>query len=344
MKRILTLLLALTTLFSLFACAAQDPKEALAYDYDLSAYATLPDYMALKFAKDDVTATKDDLDKQKTTDFAGRDIESTVKKDDTVNIDYVGKRDGKEFEGGSAKNQSLKIGSKSFIDGFEDGLIGKKPGETVDLNLTFPTDYHNKDLAGAAVVFTVTINYIKTDSQETPKLTDELVARFTDYKTVEEYEKAMNEKLSAEKLDTAVQNALLDQTTFHKLPDAAIRAHRDVYVNYYKDIAASYGMNFSTYLQQTGTNEVSFLAQANSYAENAVQSDLILYTISREQNITVTEEQRKAILDEMMEEYKETYAIKDHDDLLELLGDDADKLILQRVIVDFVSERIVIAG
>ena len=102
----------------------------------------------------------------------------TVESGDVVNIDYVGKIDGEEFSGGSATGQHLKIGSGSFIDGFEDGLIGKNVGETVDLNLTFPEDYsNNTDLAGKAVVFTVTINSIDTEKEMVyDDLTDEYVS------------------------------------------------------------------------------------------------------------------------------------------------------------------------
>ena len=98
--------------------------------------------------------------------------EGTVKDGDTVNIDYTGKKDGVAFEGGTAQGQNLVIGSKSFIDGFETGLIGKKIGDTVNLNLTFPQNYQSTELAGKAVVFTVKINYVQAlpeKNEETAK-------------------------------------------------------------------------------------------------------------------------------------------------------------------------------
>ena len=103
-------------------------------------------------------------------DLVVKKEEGTVENGDNVNIDYVGKKDGEAFEGGTAEGQDLVIGSGSFIDGFEEGLIGKEIGSTVDLNLTFPEDYGVEELNGADVVFTVTINYVS----QMPEITDEI--------------------------------------------------------------------------------------------------------------------------------------------------------------------------
>lgn len=145
-------------------------KELLkATDYKVEKYVKLNDYMnmTVELSKD---YTVSDADIQSYIEYLMSMYPSyevsdkkTVESGDVVNIDYVGKIDGEEFSGGSATGQHLEIGSGSFIDGFEDGLIGKNVGETVELNLTFPEDYtNNTDLAGKAVVFTVTINSIDT--------------------------------------------------------------------------------------------------------------------------------------------------------------------------------------
>lgn len=108
----------------------------------------------------DVDSNALQLYNSKVTAANGGIMDRAAEDGDTVNIDYEGKKDDVAFQGGTAQNQSLTLGSNSFIDGFEDGLIGVKPGETVDLNLTFPENYQSTELAGAEVVFTVTVNFI----------------------------------------------------------------------------------------------------------------------------------------------------------------------------------------
>ena len=136
-------------------------------------YVTVCDYSALKISKKDVEVSESDVQSQIDSILANYSqvTDRKVKKGDTVNIDYKGTVDGKQFDGGTASAQSLKIGSGTFIDGFEDQLIGKTPGETVEVKVTFPKDYQGKEVAGKDAVFETKINYI----EETPKLTDQFV-------------------------------------------------------------------------------------------------------------------------------------------------------------------------
>ena len=166
-------------------------------------YVTLPeDFASVAIKRSDVEPTSEEVEEQISdllsqysstehiTDRAAAD-------GDTVNINYVGSVNNVEFTGGSAENYDLTLGSGTFIDGFEDGLIGKKIGDTVDLNLTFPKDYSSTDLAGKEVVFTVKINSVK----RAPKLTDELAAEISnnEYKTAEAYNNYIKEDLEDEK-------------------------------------------------------------------------------------------------------------------------------------------------
>ena len=136
-------------------------------------YVTVCDYSALKIPKKEVKVSDSDVQTEIDTILSSYNqvTDRKVKKGDTVNIDYKGMVDGKEFDGGTASGASLKIGSGTFIDGFEDQLIGKMPGETVQVKVTFPKDYQGKEVAGKDAVFETTINYI----DETPKLTDKFV-------------------------------------------------------------------------------------------------------------------------------------------------------------------------
>ncbi len=253
-----------------------------------------------------------------------------------------GKKDGIAFEGGTAQMQSLTLGSGSFIDGFEEGLVGVKPGETVDLNLTFPDPYENNpDLAGAEVVFTVKMHYIQTDSKEVPKLTDELVSALTEQHTVQEYEDFILQDLSTTMKENIVWNNLMNESVFHKLPDNAVTYYRKSYINNYKTMAQTYGMDFSSFLSQMmGTTESQFLATAKEYAENAVKADLIIYRIAQEQNLTPTEEQRNAALEDLFETYSAQYNLADIDAMKDYLGEDnTEKLVMHTFIVNYACEN-----
>lgn len=171
MKRLISLsLLVLMLACFLTGCG----KDRILYSKtDLSDYVELSKYKGIE-VKTDSDTMKENRENVIANDILDNDLkvkitEGTVKNGDTVNIDYVGRKNGIAFDGGTAKGYDLEIGSGSFIDGFEDGLIGKEIGSTVDLNLTFPENYGSSDLAGAAVVFTVTINYIPTDDDMTPE-------------------------------------------------------------------------------------------------------------------------------------------------------------------------------
>ncbi len=179
-----------------------------------------------------------------------------VEDGDIVNIDYVGKKDGEEFDGGSATGYDLTIGSGSFIDGFEDGLIGHKVGETVDLDLTFPEDYSNSDLAGQAVVFTVTIN--KIQQKVTPELTDDWVVSqdISGVSTVEEYndyvydylmqqaQSSYDSDVQSKVAQYVVENSTYLQDPPQKMIDRLVESVKTYYTNY----ATQYGMELDDFL------------------------------------------------------------------------------------------------
>ena len=193
----------------------------VAVDVDnLEDYVTLGEYQNLTAEEEPKSeVTEEDVDsyieRQLINNYDPVEVteDRAVQENDTVNIDYTGYLDGEAFDGGSAQGQDLLIGSGSFIDGFEDGLIGHKKGETVSLDLTFPEDYSpNPDLAGQAVVFEVTINSIS----EPAALTDEWAAANTDYGTAEEYRNAQKESLVQQtdnEYESQVKSDLFQQVT-----------------------------------------------------------------------------------------------------------------------------------
>ena len=161
---------------------------------DLSVYLTLGNYKGLTAEEKVAPLTDEDFEAELTSYINSIPVYEEITdrptaKGDTIIMDYVGKLDGVAFAGGTAQGQSIELSENSgYIDGFADGLIGVTPGSTVDLTLTFPTDYHATDMAGKTVVFTVTVHYIQGDIVP-PELTDEFVADFTggDYTTAEAF-------------------------------------------------------------------------------------------------------------------------------------------------------------
>ena len=159
---------------------------------------TLGDYKNIEYSYE--VAAVSDSDIQSSVDSFlsenatyDEDKESEAKTGDTVNIDFTGKIDGVEFDGGSGTNYDLVLGSGSFIDDFEDQIVGHKAGDTFDVAVTFPDDYGNDDLNGKDAVFTTTLNYIKLT--HTPELTDELVAENTDFSNVADYKQDLKNNL-----------------------------------------------------------------------------------------------------------------------------------------------------
>ena len=173
--------------------AETEEEPLLAPVYEISDYLEIDDedYKGLSIeVAPPVQVTEDEIQAYMTSEVEAADLyeettEGVVEMGDLVNIDYVGTKDGEAFDGGTADNYDLEIGSGSFIDGFEEGLVGQEIGDTVELPLTFPEDYWNEDLAGAEVVFTVTLNAIK----ELPELTDEIAKKVSggEYDTLEAY-------------------------------------------------------------------------------------------------------------------------------------------------------------
>ena len=266
----------------------------------------LADYKGLEYTKQDVSVTDAEVDdkvKSFLEAYPEKITDRAVKKGDNVNIDFEGKKDGVAFDGGTAKGFNLKIGSNSFIPGFEDGLIGKKPGETVDLNLKFPDDYKNsEELKGAKVVFTVKINYIVG---ETPtELTDELVKANTEFKTAAEYKADIKKKLetikSAEEKEN-VQKELLEKvvtaSSIKSVPEVAENKYYGQIMDYWKNVAAKYGMELKDLVQnQLKLTEEKFEEEVKKQAELSARILVVVRAIAEAEKINVSDEEYKTAL------------------------------------------------
>ncbi|MDR2043361.1 MAG: trigger factor [Clostridium sp.] len=219
-------------------------------------------------------------------------LNRAVEDGDTVSLDYEGKKDGVAFDGGTAAGSLLTIGSGTFIPGFEDGLVGVMPGETVDLDLTFPEDYSAADLAGQAVVFTVTVNYIM------PQLTDEAVASFGEetYATVEQLRRYVYDYLEEEAqaayssdVENAVLTAFVQNCTFEEIPETFLARYEEMLRENVSGTAAQYGVDADTYLGYFyGATLDEFVA---AYAIEAAKQDLAIQALAEAEGLGVGDEE-----------------------------------------------------
>lgn len=263
-----------------------------------------------------------------------------VEDGDTVNIDFVGKMDGEAFDGGSSEDYNLQIGSGSFIDGFEDSIIGHTPGETFDWNGQFPEEYsNNPDLAGKDTTFTITVNYICGETIY-PELTDEMVQTLsTESTTVDEYReeiKKMLEESGSTDFDTQLQEeaweAVLEKAEIKKYPDGEVEDYTEQLISQYKDVAEVYGMEYEDFLEQYyGLSVEDFEAQAADAAEETIKQRLVAEAIADKEKLTPSDEE----LQEEYEKLAEDYGYEDVDALKEVADEDTLKSI---VIINRVKE------
>lgn len=306
-KKILTVTLIVSMIAALGGCGKKESaKDNLLTD--AAKVVTLGDYKGLPLEVADVT--EEDIEENINTNLLSPKAsyeqikEGTVKDGDLVNINYSGKIDGEVFDGGtddSEQGTNLQIGSSSFIEGFEEGLIGVKVGDTVDLDATFPEDYGKDDLNGKAAVFTVTVNYICGD-QIIPELTDAFVAENTEYKTVTDYKASVKDNLvSGNQTDAenkiwnqAISNAKISEYSQDELDDALAMIR-----NYYTNMASYYNTELATVLSSVGTSEETFDEDMLDTAKSIITEKLVALAIANTEGITITDD----IYNSKVEEY-----------------------------------------
>jgi len=310
-----------------------------------SRYVTLGEYKGVEVNVTKNTYTEEEATqlallayRSETTKENGGVTNRKVEKGDTVIIDFEGTLDGVAFEGGTAAGYELGIGSGNFIAGFEDGLIGVVPGETVALDLKFPDDYHAEDLAGEDVVFTVTVQYILPNKEE---MKDEVVAAFANenYSTVEEmiqysvdYLEEYYEEEYQVNVDNAVMDAVMSQSLVEKLPEKDVKEYVEKLHNTYSAYASSYGVDVDTFISyMTGSD-------ATSLARDYVMQSLIMQAIAKKEGIKLSEQEvteQATIEAEAMGYTVEAY--------LQLVGEEEFKetLLIEKVL-DFLVENAII--
>lgn len=276
-------------------------------DLNILDYVDLGDYKGIELTKSITKVTDDEVTNEmesKAVELTGSDV--TVEDGDTAIIDFVGKLNGVAFDGGTASNYELEIGSGSFIDGFEDGLIGVKKGDTVDLNLTFRESYPSTELAGKDVVFTVTVNGVKRK----PQLNDEWLAANTNYATLAEFAAETKQKLE-DAAETTASNTLessgLDQvisnSTVKKYYKSLIEQGESQYEKRLNAYASAYGKSLSELLAAQGMTESQYQNQKQKQAVSYAQVAMVVYAIAQDAGLSEADAEYQTILNDLANNY-----------------------------------------
>lgn len=343
-KRLFAVLMAGAVAVSVCACGSKMQDTAGIKDE----YVTIPEYasMTVKAVKPDVTEDiiESYINANMLTAYAVTD--RAVAEGDAVKIDYVGKRDGVAFENGSAEGQILNIGSGSFIEGFEDGLIGVMPGETVDLNLTFPEEYYAEELAGAEVVFTVTVHEIQesTDyASVTPEILGIMGSSYTSkediwaeaVESVEQMAQASYESNIA----SAIMETLLEKSSFTSLPEALVDEEVQNYNARMEVLSMDYyGMDIDTFV--TNFYQITmdeYNTQVRQMCEDTVKQYLIMEAVARAEGIEITDE----MLYEQVAKDASEYQYESGEALLEDVGRITYKMyLLQEPVMEKLMDKV----
>ena len=268
---------------------------------------TLGEYKGMEYEAKNTDVTDDEVQAKVDSFVSGlatydKDTTSVAKSGDTVNIDFVGTVDGEEFEGGNTNGSGydLLLGSGSFIDNFEDQIIGHKPGETFTVDVTFPENYSQDktELNGKAAKFETTLNYIKVNKPAT--YNDELVANNTSYKTTAEYEAAVREQLKQDKEASALASAqnevmvaVINNTTIENISAEDVQANADNIISSIKAQAESNGMEYETYLYYYYRYDDvdTFEQYVQQVCEESQKERMVVCAIAKKENISITDDE-----------------------------------------------------
>ena len=303
-------------------------------------------YKGVEIDKIDVEVNEDEVNEaiEKERQNAARivSVEREVKSGDTVTIDFEGFVDGVAFEGGKGENYNLEIGSHSFIDTFEDQIIGKNIDDEFDVNVTFPENYQAAELAGKPAVFKVKIHEIK--EKQLADLDDDFASDVSSYDTFAEYKESVKKNLSDKKADDAKKakedaavNAIIEDSEI-EIPEMMLATQQREMLDEFAQRLRYQGMNIEQYFKYTGMNAEMMMDQIKPQAEQKIKTQLVLEAVAKAENIEVTDEDVEAEIKKIADNYKmEVEKVK------ETLGagneDAIKKDIAMQKAIDFITEN-----
>ena len=305
---------------------------------------TLGTYKGVEVDKIEISVTDEeveaDLKQQQENNSRVVTVERPVADGDIAVIDYEGFADGVAFEGGKGEDYSLTIGSHSFIDNFEEQLIGKNAGEECEVNVTFPEEYHAKELAGKPVVFKVTVKEVK--EKQLPELNDEFAGEVSEFETLDAYKEDIRKKLTEKKeaeakneKEDAVITAVIENAQM-EIPEAMVETQQRQIVDEFAQRLQMQGLSMEQYFQFTGLSYQHMLEQVKPQAERKIKSRLVLEAVVAAENIVATEEDYEEEIKRMAEGYR-----MEADKIKELMGEQGKKQNMEDLAVRKAAEFVV---
>ena len=306
---------------------------------------TLGAYKGIEVEKVDTTVTdeeiEEDLQQQRENNARTVSVEGRpVQNGDIAVIDYEGFVDGVAFEGGKGENHNLTIGSHSFIDTFEEQLIGKNAGESCEVHVTSLEEYHAKELAGKPAVFQVTVKEIK--EKQLPELNDEFAGEVSEFGTLAEYKDDIRKKLTEKKEEDAkakkeddVIQAIIDGAQMD-IPEAMVETQQRQLVDDFAQRLQMQGLSMDQYFQFTGMTYDKMMEQVKPQAESRIQSRLVLEAVAAAENIAASEEEYDAEIERMAKMYQ-----LEADKVKEMMGEQGRKQIMEDLAVRKAVEFVV---
>lgn len=345
-KRVAAVMLCTAMTMSLAGCGGELSNE----------YIKVKQYKGLEVAEVEKTEVTDsDVENTISSNlsYSAEEIDVTdraAQLGDTVQIDYVGSIDGVEFDGGTAQDASLELGSGSFIgadgeyEGFEDQIVGHNVGEEFDITVKFPDDYSGTEVAGKVANFHITLDRIYTIKDA--ELTDEWVCENSEEsKTAEEYKEEIRTMLEEsyesswqQEMQSAVLEALLEQVEVISLPEDDVNEYYNQIDEYYRQIAEMYGVEFDEFLTSyMGMTEEEFTQQATESAEDYIKQSLALELIAEKEKLTVTDKEYEEEVQKMASDYGYE---DDVDGFVEQYGEDViRKSLTEENVLAFLVEK-----
>lgn len=274
-------------------------------------YVTIAEYKGIALDHSVAEVTDENVEKRVAQNLQGKseevtDKDAVIQNGDTATINFVGTKDGVAFEGGTANNYDLVIGSGTMIPGFEEGILGMKKGETKDITVTFPKNYQSSELAGQEAVFQITVQSFKRP----PELTDTWAAANTDYKTADEYRASVRTQLEQEAQDQAESSlrstawtTVYSNSEVVEYPEKDIEEATQEFRSQIEAYAKQGNMELEDFVKSQGVSMDDFEAQCQQYAQNKVKQNLIIQGIMDAEGMTLEDEESLAIQNELVEKY-----------------------------------------
>ena len=343
-KKIATLSLCVCMSLSLASCGSKSDNKKDTKKKVTKGEIVLADYNSVKAYSKEAEVTDDTvqttIDKLLDNYSTTKDVtEGKVKRGDKISIDYIGKIDGVAFDGGTAQDQVITLGYSGYIDGFDDGLEGKKIGETVDLNLQFPDDYQKEELKGKKCVFTVTIK--KKIDKEVPKLDDKFVQdKFKKYygvSTVKELKEFMKNKLRTTQISNAIWKDYVDKCEAKsydsKEMDKTVKEMQTYYESVYQ---SQYQVDLDTYLKAMNLEKKAWINNLKDEAKKELKENMIVEEIAKKEKLMNDDIYKKVGL-----MYCQSYQVESVEDLISKFGKEkVDYVIKYTVVTEWLANKV----